>query len=121
MCSTGRSCMPPLELGTDRAADRQVARAPGLSYALPGRPVADIADDDPVFHTVFDLDRRYRISGSALARDPPSPRGRLMVAIRFNNDTGDSLEWADAPEYPERDSALDVRMPANQAVYAVTH
>ena len=47
--------------------------------------------------------------------------GRLMVAIRFNNDTGDSLEWADAPEYPERDSALDVRMPANQAVYAVTH
>jgi hypothetical protein len=48
-------------------------------------------------------------------------KGRLVVAIWFNNDTGDSWEWADAPEYPERYSALGIRMAVNHMVYAMTH
>jgi len=48
-------------------------------------------------------------------------RGRLMVAIWFNNDTGDSWEWTGAPEYPERYSALGTRMAVNHVVYAMTH
>ena len=45
----------------------------------------------------------------------------LMVAIWFNNDTGDSWEWTGAPEYPERYSALGTRMAVNHVVYAMTH
>ena len=48
-------------------------------------------------------------------------KGRLVVAIWFNNDTGDSWEWADAPQYPERYSALGIRMAVNHMVYAMTH
>ena len=29
-----------------------------------------------------------------------------MVAMNFNSDVGDSWEWADDPEYPEKYSAL---------------
>ena len=33
---------------------------------------------------------------------------RLMVAMTFNNDVGDSWELADDPRYPERFSADDI-------------
>ena len=107
-----------------------------ISRVLPERPIAEIPDDDPVFHSVFDLDKRYQIAGQWSLRsgvpylnggvDPHwrgirDDRERLMVAIWFNSDTGDSWEWADAPEYPERYSALGIRMAVNHLVYAMTH
>ena len=107
-----------------------------MSRVFPDRQVADLSDDDPIFHTVFDLRHRYQISGEwSLHSGVPylnggadphwrgihDDRGRLMVAIWFNNDTGDSWEWADAPQYPERYSALGIRMAVNHAVYAMTH
>jgi hypothetical protein len=48
-------------------------------------------------------------------------QGRLMVAITMNSDLGDSWEWADAPEYPERYSALGIRIGVNYVTYAMTH
>ena len=33
-------------------------------------------------------------------------KGRVMVAMAFNSDLGDSWEWADDPSYPEKYSAL---------------
>jgi Domain of unknown function (DUF4159) len=45
----------------------------------------------------------------------------LMVAITQNSDLGDSWEWADAPEYPERYSALGIRIGVNYITYAMTH
>jgi Domain of unknown function (DUF4159) len=39
----------------------------------------------------------------------------------FNSDFGDSWEWADAPRYPERYSALGIRIGVNYVVYAMTH
>ncbi len=107
-----------------------------LSRVFPDRPVIDIPDDDPVFHSVYDLDKRYQIAGQWSLRSGvpylnggvvPHWRGiyddkmRLVVAIWYNNDTGDSWEWADAPEYPERYSALGIRMAVNHVVYAMTH
>ncbi len=44
-----------------------------------------------------------------------------MVAISFNSDIGDSWEWADDPRYPEKYSALGVRLGINYIVYAMTH
>ena len=47
--------------------------------------------------------------------------GRIMVAMSFNSDIGDSWEWADDPGYPERYSALGIRIGVNYVVYAMTH
>jgi len=48
-------------------------------------------------------------------------KGRVMVAMCFNNDVGDSWEWADEPEYPEKYSALGIRLGVNYVVYSMTH
>ena len=47
--------------------------------------------------------------------------GRLMVAICHNMDLGDSWEHADNPEYPEKFSALGIRIGINYVVYSMTH
>ena len=47
--------------------------------------------------------------------------GRIMVAMSFNSDIGDSWEWADDPQYPEKYSALGIRITVNYVVYAMTH
>jgi len=120
-----------------RAITREMKRAGRVWIRVfPDRPVLEIEDHDPVFHRVYDLDQRYQISGQWSLRSgvpymnggaDPHWRGiyddkkRLVVAIWFNNDTGDSWEWADAPEYPERYSALGIRMAVNHVIYAMTH
>ena len=48
-------------------------------------------------------------------------KGRLMVAISFNSDIGDSWEFADLPAYPERFSALGIRIGVNYVMYSMTH
>ena len=107
-----------------------------MARVLPGRPIVTIDDAASVFHTVFDLAERGRIPGAWSLRsgvpyladgyDPYwrgiyDERGRLMVAIWVNVDTGDSWEWADAPQYPEKYSALGLRMGVNHVIYAMTH
>ena len=92
---------------------------------LPNRPVVEVEDSDPAFHTVCDLEHRYQISGQWSLRSGipylnggviPHWRGiydekkRLLIAIWVNNDTGDSWEWADDPTYPARYSALGIRI-----------
>ncbi len=44
-----------------------------------------------------------------------------MVALWLNVDTGDSWEWADDPHYPERYSAVGIRIGVNHILYAMTH
>jgi hypothetical protein len=38
-----------------------------------------------------------------------------------NSDIGDSWEWADDPRYPEKYSALGVRIGVNYVLYSMTH
>lgn len=105
-----------------------------MKRVFPDRAIVDIADNDPAFHTVYDLDDRYQIVGAehlaeghkkdgyvARWRGIYDDKGRLMVAICFNSDVGDSWEWADEPQYPEKYSALGVRLGVNYVVYAMTH
>jgi hypothetical protein len=105
-----------------------------MHRVFPDRPIVDIADGDAAFHAVYDLDQRYQIVGAehldtghkldgyvARWRGIYDDKGRLMVAISFNSDIGDSWEWADEPQYPERFSALGVRIGINYIVYAMTH
>ena len=48
-------------------------------------------------------------------------RNRVVVAINFNNDLGDSWQLADDPRYPEKFSALGIRQGLNYVVYAMSH
>jgi hypothetical protein len=49
------------------------------------------------------------------------PNGRIQVIICYNMDLGDSWEWADAPEYPEKYASLALRIGVNSVLYSMTH
>jgi hypothetical protein len=108
----------------------------GIRRVFPDRPVVDIPDDDPIFHVIFDLDNRYQVPGAqylyshreyekgavgAKWRGIYDDYGRIMVAICFNVDLGDSWEWADRPEYPARFSDMGLRIAVNYIAYSLTH
>jgi hypothetical protein len=105
-----------------------------MKMVFPERPIVDIPNEDPIFHTVFDLDDRYRITGAehlatgykkdgrvARWQGIYDDKGRVMVAISLNSDIGDSWEWSDTPEYPLKFSDLGIRLGVNYVVYAMTH
>jgi hypothetical protein len=107
-----------------------------MQLVFPDRPIKELPDEQAIFHTVYDLDDRYQVPGEwALRRgrtyrnDGETPHwrgiyddhGRLMVAMSFNSDIGDSWEWADDPRYPEKYSALGIRIGVNYVVYSMTH
>jgi len=97
--------------------------------------VIEIADNDPIFHTVYDLSHRFQISGFNIIYGTPWERGgyephwraildskgRVVVAACFNQDVGDAWEWADYPPYPERLSSLAFRLGLDYVVYTMTH
>jgi hypothetical protein len=106
-----------------------------IRRAFPERPIVDIPDDDPIFHTVYDVTDRYQVPGQAHLRvgykyadgkgahwrGIYDDKGRVMVAISFNSDLGDAWEWADDPWYPAKFSDLAIRLGVNYVVYAMTH
>jgi uncharacterized protein DUF4159 len=107
-----------------------------MHRVFPDRPIVEIDSADPIFHSLYDLDDRYQVpgaqflySGRMYEKDGVIPhwrgiyddKGRLMVAICFDMDLGDSWEWADEPRYPEKFSALGIRIGVNYVVYAMTH
>ena len=107
-----------------------------MSRVFPDRPIVEIPDGDAIFHTVYDLNDRYQVpgaqflySGRIYEKDGKVPhwrgiyddKGRIMVAMCFNMDLGDSWEHADNPQYPERFSALGMRIAVNYVTYAMTH
>jgi hypothetical protein len=107
-----------------------------MKLVFPDREVVEIDDKDPIFHTVYDLDDRYQILGqwalggwqnyrvqgnAAQWKAIYDDKGRVMVAMSFNSDIGDSWEWADDPRYPEKFSALGMRIGVNDVIYDLTH
>jgi hypothetical protein len=110
-----------------------------MRRVFPDRPIVEIDSGDAIFHTIYNLDDRYQIAGEwALARGTTyrngeqggriahwqgiyDDRDRVMVAISYNSDIGDSWEWADDPRYPEKYSALGIRIGVNYVVYSMTH
>jgi hypothetical protein len=107
-----------------------------MKAVFPDREIVEIDDRDAIFHTVYDLNDRYQVpgewalrSGGTYRNDGSVPywRGiyddheRLIVAMTFNNDVGDSWEWADEPHYPEKYSELGIRLGVNYVIYSLTH
>jgi len=105
-----------------------------MKMVFPERPIVDIPNNDEIFHTLFDVDNRYRITGAehldtGYKKDGKVARfegiyddkGRVMVAIFLNSDVGDSWEWSDTPSYPLKFSDLGMRLGVNYVIYAMTH
>jgi hypothetical protein len=117
-----------------------------MKKVLPDREIVDLPDGEEIFHTVYDLDDRFQVPGyqyvythsiceKCPTARPPVPghgdgakwrgiyddNGRLMVVICHNMDLGDSWENADDPKYPEKFSALGIRIGVNYLVYAMSH
>lgn len=108
-----------------------------IRYVFPERPIVEIPDDDPILHVVYDLTERVQIPGQAHLRTGCKncedggrgahwqgiydDKGRVMVAISYNEDLGDAWEWADDPNYPEKAASIAMRIGLNDIVYAMTH
>jgi len=107
----------------------------GIHQIYPGARVVEIEKDEPIFHTVYDMNDLVQISGAQIMRGMPYERGgivphwravvdeknRVQVAICFNMDVGDAWEWSDYPPYPEHLANLAFRLGVNYAVYTLSH
>jgi hypothetical protein len=107
-----------------------------IKKAFPEREIREIPDDDPIFHTVYDLNDRYQIPGQAHLRQGYKgdfsgkgaqwrgiydDQGRVMIAISYNSDIGDAWEYADDPRYPAKFADLAIRIGVNYILYSMTH
>ena len=107
-----------------------------MSRVFPDRSVVDLDNKDAIFHVLYDLDDRFQVPGAqwfqtgrtyeqdgfeARWRGIYDDKGRIMVAICHNMDLGDAWEWSDDPAYPEKFSALGIRIAVNYVLYAMTH
>ena len=107
----------------------------GMRRVFPDRPVLELPDSHPIFHSVYDLTERpqiptwqhlpyggYRNDGAvphwrAIVDDDE----RVMVMITFNNDIADGWQRADEYEYPQEAANLAISLGVNFAVYALSH
>jgi hypothetical protein len=107
-----------------------------MQRVFPDRAIVEIDNKDPIFHTIYDLDDRFQVPGAQYIRSRRTyeydgyvphwrgiydDKGRVMVAICFDMDLGDSWEHADNPQYPEKFSGMGIRIGVNYVVYAMTH
>jgi uncharacterized protein DUF4159 len=107
-----------------------------MNRVFPDRVPVELAGSSPIFHSVYDLSARYQVPGArymetglyekcqgcpAAWRGIVDDKGRVMAAMTFNSDLGDSWEFADDPRYEERFSALGLRIGVNYVTYAMTH
>jgi hypothetical protein len=109
-----------------------------MNKVFPDRPIVDLDSASPIFHTIYDLDRRYQVPGALYLetgltyekgetgktphwRAIYDDHGRVMVAMCHNMDLGDSWEHADNPQYPAQFSDLGIRIGIDYIVYAFTH
>lgn len=112
----------------------------GLRKVFPDRPIIDLTDAHPIFHTVYDLPHMTSVQipnmNSLMAGGPgylgwdgavphwrgvEDDHGRLIVLIAYNNDVADAWQWADDARYPEDAANIALRLGVNIVVYAMTH
>ena len=110
----------------------------GMKMIFPDREIEELPSEDPLFHTVYNLNERiqvgnfrsmqqdgsraYRADGSVPHwRGIRDDKGRIVVFMTFNNDLGDSWQLADEPRYPAKFSDMGIRMGVNWVSYAMSH
>jgi hypothetical protein len=116
--------------------DQWEAFEASMSRVFPDREIVDINNKDQIFHVMYDLDDRYQVPGArylstgvsykcegcpAKWRGIYDDKNRVIAAMTFDSDLGDSWEFADDPRYDEKFSALGIRIAVNYIVYSMTH
>jgi hypothetical protein len=109
-----------------------------MTRVFPDRQIEDIPDNDPIFHTLYDLQDRFQVPGAQVfetgqtyekgptGRVPHwrcirDDKGRIMVAICHNMDLGDAWEHSDEPRYEEKWASLAYRIAMNYFIYDLSH
>jgi len=109
-----------------------------MTKVFPDREVEDLPNDDPIFHTIYDLSERFQVPGAQYLRSGRTyekdengrpehwrcirdDRGRVIVAICHNMDLGDAWEWSDDPHYDEKFASLAYRIGMNYFIYDLSH
>ena len=129
-CCAAASSWPTICTG------RKSGKSSGSSMQLvfPDRPIVDIDDNDPIFHTVYDLDEKFQVPGAAHLRlgykndgkgahwrGIYDDKGRIMIAISVNSDLGDAWEWADDRAIPRTSPASRSGSASITSSYAMSH
>jgi hypothetical protein len=115
-----------------------------MRRVLPEHAIVEVPRDHAIFRSYYELDEGiiqvpgYR-NGRAVGRGIPGartserdgheahlrgifdPNGRLIVAINWNTDLGDALEWAESPDYPLEYSTFASRLFLNLIIYAMAY
>jgi hypothetical protein len=109
-----------------------------MTKVFPDRQIEDIPDNDPIFHTLYDLQDRFQVPGAQVfetgityEKGPTGKvphwrcirddKGRIMVAICHNMDLGDAWEHSDEPRYEEKWASLAYRIAMNYFIYDLSH
>jgi hypothetical protein len=109
-----------------------------MTRVFPDRQWQDIPDNDPIFHTIYDLSDRFQVPGAqyftsriTYEKGPTGmtphwrcirdDKGRIVVAICHNMDLGDGWEVSDEPRYPEKWASLAYRVAMNYFIYDLSH
>lgn len=114
--------------------------AESMERVYPGQQIEDVEADHPMMNILYEIKERtfipglrhlaYGPGGKIVVRPEYTPpqwkalrdsKGRLVVAVNFNQDIGDAWEHADLPEYPENMTRLAYYFGINYLVYAMTH
>jgi hypothetical protein len=107
----------------------------GVEQIYPNPNIVELGDNEAIFHVIYDLKERINVPGANVVHGPGyekdgtepfwrallDEQGRMVMAICFNMDVGDGWEFADDPQYPEKFSAMALRLGVNYAAYAMTH
>lgn len=115
-----------------------------MGRVLPEYAIVDVPRDHAVFRSYYELEEEILQvpnvgNGRDIARGVPGASssecgpcraqlrgifdesGRLIVAINWNTDLGDALEWAESPMYPLVYSTFASRLFLNLIVYAMAY
>lgn len=109
-----------------------------IKKIFPDREIVELSVEHPIFHNFYDIEEVVQVPNigyvycgdctiwenggiTPYVRGIFDDKGRLIIAIYFNTDTMDALEWADDPLYPHKFSAYAYKIFINTIIYAMTH
>ena len=115
-----------------------------MNRVLPGHAIVEVPRDHAVFRSYYELEEEILQvpnvgNGRDIAAGWPGAsasecgpcraelhgifdeNGRLIVAINWNTDLGDALEWAESPSYPLVYSTFASRLFLNLIIYAMAY
>ena len=107
----------------------------GMRQIYPDARIIELPNDHQAFHVMYDLTDRIRVPGANVVHGSGIERGgvdphwralvdsndRMIMAICFNMDVGDGLEFADDPGYPAKLATEAIRLSTSYVMYAMTH